>query len=419
MGISRATASKGANHYRHHRKTDLKDRLSRPGRCSSQTPDEVVELIAHLQREHKYSARLIWIELSKHEINNLPGNGRTIAGPAQAEPSALARPRGDTASIQAGKLTAGYRSQMIRLDVKKVDIWSLHDRANAPRHAKGSSTGAFVTSECEALDLGIVDKKTATRVNLGTLPERRSRRGSGSFVSESSEAMSPRLRSRRETNLSAKVHRVRVSTVIFDLDGTLVDTIDLIVASFQHIHRTKLGTELDRERVLPWIGRTLRDIYAEIAPGREQELTEAYIDWNFAHLEQLQRDYTGMRELLAELRTVGLRIGIATAKRRRSTMRSLAAAGLAEAVDAIVTMEDTAQHKPSPEPILKALALLGAEAESAIYVGDAVPDMLAAKSAGVGSVAVTWGAGDATALAATSPDHMCTTVEELRALLLS
>lgn len=207
-------------------------------------------------------------------------------------------------------------------------------------------------------------------------------------------------------------------TAIFDLDGTLVDTIDLIVASFQQTHRDVLGRELAREAVLPWIGRTLVDIYAVEAPEHAQELHDRYIEWNLAHLEELQRTYDGIAALLADLRGAGVPVAVATSKRRHSAQRSLAAAHLTDAVDVLVGLEDTVRHKPDPAPVLRALDLLGADAEGAVYVGDAVADIQAAHVAGVASVAVLWGAGEEDALRAAAPEHVAATVAELRAVLL-
>lgn len=184
------------------------------------------------------------------------------------------------------------------------------------------------------------------------------------------------------------------AAVIFDLDGTLVNTIPLIVESFQHVHREYLGQELAEETCLPWIGRTLPDIYAAW-PGREQELTDAFIAYNYDKIATGQRSYDGIHELLAEISRRGLRIGVATSKRTRSAQRSIEVAQLQGFVDALVTLESTAVHKPHPAPLLECARLLGLEPAACIYVGDAVTDIEAAKAAGMASVGVTWGATSA------------------------
>lgn len=211
---------------------------------------------------------------------------------------------------------------------------------------------------------------------------------------------------------------MRWSTVVFDLDGTLVDTIDLIVASFEHAHREVLGETIDRETVLPWIGRTLTDTWTELAPDHVEELLTTYRTWNLANLERLQRTYPGVAELLRSLARAGVRVAVATAKGREAATASLAAGGLTESVETMVTMEDTERHKPHPDPIRCALERVGVSAAETVYVGDAVTDLQAARAAGVGAIAVTWGAGDAEQLRAEAPDAVCDTADELRRVLL-
>ena len=87
-------------------------------------------------------------------------------------------------------------------------------------------------------------------------------------------------------------------------------------------------------------------------------------------------------------------------------------------VDVVAALEDTTRHKPSPDPLLHAAAALGVEPATCVYVGDAAVDMVAARAAGMGAVAVTWGAGEREALSATGPDAVVETVGDLTAYLL-
>lgn len=209
----------------------------------------------------------------------------------------------------------------------------------------------------------------------------------------------------------------RWKTVVFDLDGTLCNTVELILASFGHAHRTVLGQELDPAEARSWIGRTLPDIYAAF-PGQSAALAEAYVDFNLANLEQLQTDYEGIAALLDELADAGVTVGVATSKRRPAAERSLAAAGLTERVRLVSTLEDVTEHKPHPAPLLHALTQLGADAEQAVYVGDAIYDVQAARAAGMDQIAVTWGAGDRTALMLEEPTAVVDQVDELERWLL-
>lgn len=210
---------------------------------------------------------------------------------------------------------------------------------------------------------------------------------------------------------------MRWPIVLFDLDGTLCNTVDLILASFHHAHREVLGQELDEAVALGWIGRTLRDIYAPYEQAAQLEAS--YLRFNLANLERLQTGYDGIRELLTDLKAQGIRTGVVTSKRHEGAARSLAAAGLDQLIPVVCAMEDTGQHKPNPQPLLLAMEKLGVHDSShGAYVGDATVDVQAAHAAGLASLAVTWGAGTRDELAAQAPLALCTTVDELRGHLL-
>lgn len=206
--------------------------------------------------------------------------------------------------------------------------------------------------------------------------------------------------------------------VVFDLDGTLADTVDLIVASYQHAFRTVVGHEEDPDVILSWIGRTLHDAFTEYSPEHAEALVAAYLPWNDANTERLIRSYDGVREVLVDLVAAGARVGVATSKRRSAAQRAMDVLGLAELVEVLVGMEDTSTHKPDPAPVLLAVERLGGTPERAVYVGDAVVDVLAGQAAGTAAVAVTWGAGHPEALAVAHPDAVVADAAQLRDLLL-
>lgn len=204
--------------------------------------------------------------------------------------------------------------------------------------------------------------------------------------------------------------------VIFDLDGTLADTIDLIIACYDHALTSVLGLRVDPEVTRTWIGRTLTSTFADQWPGHAEELAEAYRAFNRIHTPTMVSAYPGIPELLAELTAAGIVTGIATSKGREVADRTLRYARIELA--ATVTAEDSELHKPNPEPLLLAQEKLGMAGRPAAYVGDALVDIQAAQAAGMDAIAVTWGAGDPDALLAASPTATASTVAELRALLL-
>lgn len=208
------------------------------------------------------------------------------------------------------------------------------------------------------------------------------------------------------------------STVLFDLDGTIADTIPLIVASYQHAFRTVLGEEVSAQRARAWIGRPLLPALLEESPEHGHALDAEYRRWNLAHTADLIRRYDGIPELLEALAAQGTRFAVATSKRRETARLALIGVGIEGLISVAAALEDTTKHKPDPEPLLHAAAVLQVAPADCVYVGDAVVDIEAARAAGMAAVAVTWGAGDPQALRASRPDAVCTTVGELTAYLL-
>lgn len=210
----------------------------------------------------------------------------------------------------------------------------------------------------------------------------------------------------------------RWPAVVFDLDGTLVDTVPLIVASYQHTFRTHFGREEDEVRIRAWIGQPLIRAFREVDPARADELMATYLEWNDAHTEEFIRPFDGAAELLRDLSSAGVHVGVATSKRRGQAERAVTLTGLADLIDLTVTVEDTDRHKPEPEPIALACRRLGVEPMRAVYVGDATVDLLAGRAAGADTVAVLWGAGTREALDEARPTARAETVDELRRLML-
>jgi pyrophosphatase PpaX len=206
--------------------------------------------------------------------------------------------------------------------------------------------------------------------------------------------------------------------VLFDLDGTLADTIPLIVASYQHAFRTVLAQEVGEARARAWIGRPLLPALLEESPEHGHELDRAYREWNLANTTTLIRRYPGVPELLAELTASGVTCAVATSKRRETARIALEAVGIDHLVEVVAALEDTTAHKPAPDPLLHAAATLGADPGACVYVGDATVDVLSARAAGMSAVAVTWGAGERDALLDAGPDTLVDAVADLSAYLL-
>jgi pyrophosphatase PpaX len=209
---------------------------------------------------------------------------------------------------------------------------------------------------------------------------------------------------------------VRFPVVLFDLDGTLIDSGAIILASFRHATRTVLDREIPDELLLAHVGgSSLHDQMRALDPLRVDELVHSYREHNEPLHDGLDA-FPGVVDLLQELHEQGRKLGIVTAKRRLTVDLALSRVPLAPCFDTIVTAELTERHKPDPEPVLLALERLNADPKQAAYVGDSPFDMGAARGAGVRAVGVTWGgiyARDALADA----DVLVDSPEELRGVL--
>jgi pyrophosphatase PpaX len=212
-----------------------------------------------------------------------------------------------------------------------------------------------------------------------------------------------------------------LSAVLFDFDGTLVDTTEMIHQSMKHATSSVLGREdIPRETLLANVGRPLPRQMELIDAENAELLLEAYRSHHEQHHDTLIGEFPGVEESLARLGSAGIKVAVVTSKRRLSVEMALKNfPGLRNVVDRFVTLEDTAEHKPNPEPLLRALELLGVPKERAAYVGDSPFDVEAAKAAGLASVAVSWGAFSEDRLREAEPDHLVTDIRSAVDVLLT
>jgi pyrophosphatase PpaX len=184
---------------------------------------------------------------------------------------------------------------------------------------------------------------------------------------------------------------VRFPTVLFDLDGTLVDSGEMILSSFRHAARTVLARDVADEQIAALVGGSnIHDQMRTLDAARVDELVAAYREHNGPLHDGLEA-FAGVQPVLERLRTEGRRLGIVTAKRRATVDLAFGVLPLERYFDAVVTSELTERHKPDPEPVLVALEKLGSTPAEAAFVGDSPYDIGAGKAAGVFAVAVTWG----------------------------
>ena len=182
-----------------------------------------------------------------------------------------------------------------------------------------------------------------------------------------------------------------INTVLFDFDGTLVNTNDVIIASWQHTYKHYRGREESIEKITACFGEplliTMAREFPEVAPEDSAEVYRQFQQQN-AHL--LVKIFPGIVDLLKALKEAGYRMGIVTSRTRESALRYMDMFGITEYFEAMVTCDDTTVHKPNPEPILLGLEKMGITKDEAIMIGDSPFDIKCANNAGVKSVMVDW-----------------------------
>jgi pyrophosphatase PpaX len=207
---------------------------------------------------------------------------------------------------------------------------------------------------------------------------------------------------------------MRFPVVLFDLDGTVIDTGSIILASMRHATREVLGRDFADEELMATVGGPgLEAQMRALDPERVDELVRVYR----AHNEPLHDEigiFVGMDEVLLRLRDEGRRLGIVTAKRSATVALAFARVPIGHLFDVVVGGDETERHKPDPEPLLLALERLGSRPDDAAYVGDSPFDIRAAKAGGLHAIAVTWGGiHDRALLEAEGPDAVVESAEEL------
>lgn len=208
-----------------------------------------------------------------------------------------------------------------------------------------------------------------------------------------------------------------LEAILFDLDGTLIDTIGMILTSMRYTTEQVLGEALPDEVLLRNVGVPLAVQMREFSPEHADELLAVYRAHNAEVHDDLIREYEGTEPVLIELRRRGLRLGIVTSKLNAIAQRGLDCFGLGAYFDFVIGADDVAIHKPDPHPLLAAAERLGLDPTRCAYVGDAPHDMEAAIGAGMVSIGATWGAHTADRLLDASPDYVIGHVSDLLPLL--
>ncbi|MFG0318581.1 MAG: HAD-IA family hydrolase [Planctomycetota bacterium JB042] len=210
--------------------------------------------------------------------------------------------------------------------------------------------------------------------------------------------------------------------VLFDLDGTLIDSIELIRRSYEHTWETHVGRPLDEAEWLAGLGRPLRYQFLQVTRDEDAiaAMTRTYRAHNLEHHDRLVRPFDGVPAMLGALAAAGARLGIVTSKIAAAARRGLARCDLdADRFEVLIGADDVERHKPEPEPVLAACARLGVAPEEAVYVGDSPHDIAAGRAAGSRTAGVLWGPFSRPTLEAAAPDVLVEAPAKLCDWLLS
>ncbi|WP_106769447.1 pyrophosphatase PpaX [Paenibacillus faecalis] len=182
-----------------------------------------------------------------------------------------------------------------------------------------------------------------------------------------------------------------IETVLFDLDGTIIDTNELIISSFMHVIEKGPRGPLTRESIIPHMGTTL-EYQLQTFSGLDDvsRLVTLYRSYNEQHHDEMVTPFPHVQEVVKWLHEQGVSMGIVTTKIRPSTLMTLKKFNLEQYMSVVVTVNDVENPKPHPEPVLKAVKDLGCNPETTLMVGDSAVDLQSAKAAGVQAAGVAW-----------------------------
>jgi pyrophosphatase PpaX len=212
-----------------------------------------------------------------------------------------------------------------------------------------------------------------------------------------------------------------LATVLFDLDGTLIDSVRLILDSYHHTLATHGLPARTDEDWLRGVGTPLTVQFAEWKHDQEMfaAMIATYREYNLKHHDRMVAVYPGVVEALREIKAAGLQTGLVTSKNRQGALRGLTLVGLEALMDVMVCADEVTNPKPHPEPVEKAMTLLGASPATTVYVGDSIHDMRSGRAAGVKTAAALWGPFGRSHLEGATPDYWLHTPRELVDLVLT
>ncbi|MGI6104687.1 MAG: HAD family hydrolase [Raoultibacter sp.] len=212
-----------------------------------------------------------------------------------------------------------------------------------------------------------------------------------------------------------------IKGILFDLDGTLIDTYQTILQSLQYAVRKVLHTEIPAKRLMSKVGQPLVDQVADFCDTEEQcnQVLAVYRARNAEVHDELTRGFPGCAEALDSLLEKGFVLGVVTSKMHRPAEDGLKLFNLQDKVSCLVGADDCEHHKPHPEPVCRGAALLGLKPEECVYVGDSPFDIQSGNAAGAITLAALWGMFTAEELQAQNPTYQSSSITKCAEFLRS
>lgn len=209
----------------------------------------------------------------------------------------------------------------------------------------------------------------------------------------------------------------KIKALLFDFDGTLLNTNDLIIQTFMHVLEERFPGQYSSKDCLKFIGPSLKQTFSEITPGEEDTMIAKYRAWNEAHHDELITEYPDVVSTLEQLKAMGIELAIVSTKRNEMIDRGLELLGASHLFDVRIGTGDVKNVKPDPEPVLLALQRLGVEKDEAIMIGDNSHDIEAGHNAGVKAAGVAWAIKGEAYLQQFNPDYILHHMTDLLAIV--
>jgi len=204
-----------------------------------------------------------------------------------------------------------------------------------------------------------------------------------------------------------------IKALLFDFDGTLLDTNELIIQTFMHVFDEKFPGQYTKADCIPLIGPSLRQTFERLTPNEADEMIAKYRAWNEAHHDELVTEFDGVVEGLQQLHAMGIRLVIVSSKVHANIVKGLNLLGVTDLFEYIVGADDVEHVKPHPEPIEKALNYLQLSKDEVIMIGDNSHDIEGGKNAGVKTAGVSWTIRGEAYLQTFNPDYMLKKMSDL------